>query len=110
MNAKEHESAALPGAKRCFRQHDAESSDGLVHERRPAGTILGRRDSAVFLYGGWLIIDGSMTIGMLVAFMAYHSRLLSPVQNLMGMTSEPGLRPCVARSHLRADGHERGRR
>ena len=28
-----------------------------------------------------------MTIGTLVAFMAYHMRLLSPVQTLMGMTS-----------------------
>ena len=28
-----------------------------------------------------------MTIGTLVAFMAYHMRLLSPVQTLIGMTS-----------------------
>jgi len=27
-----------------------------------------------------MIIDGKMTIGTLVAFMAYHMRLLSPVQ------------------------------
>ena len=28
-----------------------------------------------------MIIEGRMTIGTLVAFMAYHARLLSPVQN-----------------------------
>jgi ATP-binding cassette subfamily B protein len=51
------------------------------------GTILTAATSAVFLYGGWLIMREQMTIGTLVAFMAYHMRLLSPVQTLMGMTS-----------------------
>lgn len=51
------------------------------------GTILTAATAAVFLYGGWLIIQDEMTIGTLVAFMAYHTRLLSPVQSLMGMTS-----------------------
>ncbi len=51
------------------------------------GTILTAATSAVFLYGGWLILRERMTIGTLVAFMAYHMRLLSPVQTLMGMTS-----------------------
>jgi ATP-binding cassette, subfamily B, bacterial len=51
------------------------------------GTILTAATSVVFLYGGWLIMRGQMTIGTLVAFMAYHMRLLSPVQTLMGMTS-----------------------
>jgi len=51
------------------------------------GTILTAATAAVFLYGGWLIFHGAMTIGTMVAFMAYHMRLLSPVQNLMGMTS-----------------------
>jgi ATP-binding cassette subfamily B protein len=51
------------------------------------GTILAAATAAVFLYGGWLIIEGRMTIGTLVAFMAYHARLLSPVQNLMSLTA-----------------------
>jgi len=51
------------------------------------GTILSAATSAVILYGGWLIMRRQMTIGTLVAFMAYHMRLLSPVQTLMGMTS-----------------------
>ena len=51
------------------------------------GTILTAGTAAVFLYGGWMIIDGTMTIGTMVAFMAYHTRLLSPVQNLMGLSS-----------------------
>jgi ATP-binding cassette subfamily B protein len=51
------------------------------------GAILTAATSSVFLYGGWLIMREQMTIGTLVAFMAYHTRLLSPVQTLMGMTS-----------------------
>ncbi len=51
------------------------------------GTILTAATSGVFLYGGWLIFHGAMSIGTLVAFMAYYSRLMSPVQNLMGLTS-----------------------
>jgi len=51
------------------------------------GTILTIATTAVFLYGGWLIIQGTMTIGTLVAFMAYHTRLLSPVQNLMSLSA-----------------------
>jgi len=51
------------------------------------GTILTAAISVVFLYGGWLIMHGAMSIGTLVAFMAYHARLMSPVQNLMGLSS-----------------------
>lgn len=51
------------------------------------GTILTIATAVVFLYGGWQIIQGTMTIGTLVAFMAYHTRLLSPVQNLMSLTA-----------------------
>ena len=51
------------------------------------GTILTAATASVFLYGGWLIMHKAMTIGTLVAFMAYHTRLLSPIQSLMGMTA-----------------------
>src|SRR3954453_5962572 len=51
------------------------------------GTVLTAATIAVFLYGGRQIILGTMTIGTLVAFMAYHARLLSPVQNLLGLSS-----------------------
>lgn len=51
------------------------------------GTILTASTSIVFLYGGYQIIAGTMTIGTMVAFMAYQARLLSPIQNLMGLTS-----------------------
>jgi ATP-binding cassette subfamily B protein len=49
------------------------------------GTVLTLSTALVFLYGGKLVIDGVMTVGALVAFMAYHMRLLAPLQNLMGL-------------------------
>ena len=49
------------------------------------GAILTLSTAALFLYGGKLVIDGSLTIGSLVAILAYHLRLLGPVQNLMSL-------------------------
>jgi len=49
------------------------------------GTVLTLATAAIFLYGGKLVIDGALTTGSLVAIMAYHMRLLAPVQNLMSL-------------------------
>jgi ATP-binding cassette subfamily B protein len=53
------------------------------------GTILTASTGLVFLYGGKMVIDGQygMTVGTLVAYMAYHMRLLSPVQTMMGLSA-----------------------
>lgn len=51
------------------------------------GTLLAASTSAVTLYGGWQIMHGQMTIGSLVAFSAYHMRVFSPVQALLGLSS-----------------------
>lgn len=49
--------------------------------------LLALSTAAVFWVGGNKVIAGTMTVGTLVAFLAYHMRLLSPVQALMGMYS-----------------------
>ncbi len=49
------------------------------------GTVLTLSTATVFLYGGKLVIEGQLTIGGFVAFMAYHVKLLAPVQNLLGI-------------------------
>jgi len=51
------------------------------------GSVLTASTAGVFLYGGWMILHGRMTIGTLVAFMAYHMRVLSPIQNMMGLAA-----------------------
>lgn len=44
--------------------------------------------AAVFFYGGWRVVDGTMTIGTLAAFLAYQARVVAPVQALMGLYGE----------------------
>jgi ATP-binding cassette subfamily B protein len=51
------------------------------------GLVLTAATVAVFLVGGAQIMDGRITMGALVAFMAYHARLISPVQNLLGLSA-----------------------
>ncbi len=51
------------------------------------GAVLTLSTSALFLLGGSMVIRGTLTIGGLMAFMAYYSRLLSPVQSFMGSYS-----------------------
>ena len=51
------------------------------------GFLLSAATVAVFLYGGREIIAGRITIGTLVAFMAYQARLMSPVQSFMGLST-----------------------
>jgi ATP-binding cassette subfamily B protein len=75
-----------------FRRQNSGFIDALLAMQRTSflagalpGTVLTLTTSAIFLYGGKLVIDGSLTIGSLMALMAYHMRLLAPVQNLMGL-------------------------
>lgn len=49
------------------------------------GLILTGSTALVFVYGGQRVIADTLTMGDLVAFMAYQMRLLSPVQALMGL-------------------------
>lgn len=49
------------------------------------GTVLTLSTAIVFLCGGKLVIAGVLTTGQLVAFLAYHLRLLAPVQNLLSL-------------------------
>lgn len=51
------------------------------------GAILTLSTAGLFLLGGSMVIRGTFTIGGLMAFMAYYSRLLSPVQSFMGSYS-----------------------
>ena len=54
----------------------------LFDGRSTAGWRAYRADS---MSSGWQVVDGALTTGSLVAMMAYHARLLAPIQNLMGL-------------------------
>jgi len=43
--------------------------------------------SLVLLYGGHLVLAGTMTVGSLVVFLAYLSKLFKPIQDLAKMTN-----------------------
>jgi ATP-binding cassette subfamily B protein len=43
--------------------------------------------AAVFAYGGWRVVEGTLSVGTLAAFMAYQARIVAPVQALMGLYS-----------------------
>jgi ATP-binding cassette subfamily B protein len=49
------------------------------------GLVFSAGTGLVFVYGGWRVIHGAMTVGTFVAFMAYQMRVLAPVQALMGL-------------------------
>lgn len=48
----------------------------------PVGTAL------IYLYGGWKVIEGTMTIGSIIAFAAYLGRLYGPVGTLLNLRVE----------------------
>jgi ATP-binding cassette, subfamily B, bacterial len=49
------------------------------------GVLLSISTLAVFLVGGYWVLEGRFTMGSFVAFTAYQARLLSPVQGLLGL-------------------------
>jgi len=49
------------------------------------GVLLSISTLAVFLLGGYWVLDGRFSMGSFVAFTAYQARLLSPVQGLLGL-------------------------
>ena len=75
-----------------FRRRNAGFVDALIAMRRLTylsgglpGVLLAVGSAAVFVYGGYRVITGAITVGTLVAFAAYQMRLLSPIQGLMGI-------------------------
>ncbi len=49
------------------------------------GLLLGVSTALVFLYGGLRVLDGTLSLGVLVALMAYQTRVFAPLQALMGL-------------------------
>ena len=87
LNAQEREAAR-------FRERNDSFIESLMRMQRLTylsggipGLLLSVGTAAVFLVGGWRVIEGTITMGTLVAFIAYQMRLLSPIQGLMGLYS-----------------------
>ncbi|WP_284644153.1 ABC transporter ATP-binding protein [Paenibacillus silviterrae] len=54
----------------------------FVNVLGPLGTAL------IYLYGGWKVMDGALTIGGIVAFSAYLGRLYGPIGTLLNLHVE----------------------
>jgi ATP-binding cassette subfamily B protein len=64
------------------------------------GILLTMGSAVVLLLGGWRVVSGEITIGVLVAFVAYQMRLVAPIQGLMGLyTSIASARVSLHRVH-----------
>jgi len=75
-----------------FRQFNDRFIDALMGMQRVSylagglpGMLLALGASAVFLYGGWRVVEGTLTLGTFAAFIAYQMRVMAPVQALMGL-------------------------
>ena len=78
-------------AKR-FRDRNDAFIDALMSMRRLTylsggvpGLLLSAGSAVVFVVGGMRVIDHTITIGTLVAFIAFQMRLVWPIQALMGL-------------------------
>ncbi len=49
------------------------------------GLMTTASNALVFILGGWLVIEGRLTLGTLIAFTAYLSRATGPIQTLLGL-------------------------
>ncbi len=88
-----------------FRGHNEHFVNALMRMRRLTyvsggvpGLILAVGSSLVFFVGGTRVIEGTITMGTLVAFVAYQMRLFGPVQSMMGLyTSLANVRVSIRR-------------
>ena len=85
MNAQEREVARFRARNDGFVRSLMDMRRLTYYAGGLPGLLLSLGTAAVFLVGGWRVINGAITMGTLVAFMAYQVRLLGPIQGLMGL-------------------------
>ncbi|MGH9387636.1 MAG: ABC transporter ATP-binding protein [Vicinamibacterales bacterium] len=84
-NAQQREAGRFRGLNNAFidalmkMQRLSYSAGGLP------GTVLALGSAIAFFYGGLRVIEGSLTLGTMGAFLAYQMRVFAPAQALMGL-------------------------
>ena len=75
-----------------FRSLNSEFIDSLMRMQRVTyfagglpGTVLSIGSAIAFFYGGLRVIEGTLTLGTMGAFLAYQMRVFAPAQALMGL-------------------------
>ncbi len=85
-------SNAQPRERDRFRGLNGAFIDALMRMQRVTyfagglpGTVLSIGSAIAFFYGGLRVIDGTLTLGTMGAFLAYQMRVFAPAQALMGL-------------------------
>ena len=85
-------SNAQPRERARFRGLNSAFIDALMRMQRVTyfagglpGTVLSIGSAVAFFYGGLRVIDGTLTLGTMGAFLAYQMRVFAPAQALMGL-------------------------
>ena len=83
--AEERETGALDSLQGRFRR-DLLSQQMVSYVAGGVPALLAQASTAlVFIAGGWMVIEGNLTLGTLIAFAAYLGRVAGPVQTLLGL-------------------------
>ena len=85
-------SNAQPRERARFRELNGAFIDALMGMQRVTyfagglpGTVLSIGSAVAFFYGGLRVIEGTLTLGTMGAFLAYQMRVFAPAQALMGL-------------------------
>jgi len=85
VGAEEREAGALGSLQGRFRR-DLLSQQMVSYVAGGVPAVLTQASTAlVFVAGGWMVIEGALTLGTLIAFAAYLGRVAGPVQTLLGL-------------------------
>jgi ATP-binding cassette subfamily B protein len=85
VGAQEREAGALGTLQDHFRR-DLLSQQMVSYVAGGVPALLTQASTAlVFIAGGWMVIEGRLTLGTLIAFAAYLGRVAGPVQTLLGL-------------------------
>jgi ATP-binding cassette, subfamily B, bacterial len=83
--AEEREAGSLDSLQGHFRR-DLLSQQMISYVTGGVPALLTQASTAlVFIVGGWMVIEGRLTLGTLIAFAAYLGRVAGPVQTLLGL-------------------------
>jgi ATP-binding cassette subfamily B protein len=86
-NAQDREAARFRAANAAFVKALTTMQVWSYLSGSAPGLVLSAGYVLVFIYGGHRVIDGALTLGTFIAFMAYYMRVFQPVQALMGLYS-----------------------
>ncbi len=84
-NAQQRETARFRGLNTAFIEALMKMQRVSYFAGGLPGTVLSIGSAVAFFYGGMRVIDGSLTLGTMGAFLAYQMRVFAPAQALMGL-------------------------